>query len=153
MHLLENFFELVKIVLHDCNRFPDVWHAVAKTRVVDDAFQERSCSRNICGRENFAGVWQECFPKRVPYVWWHKPYYSDIRTKSVNLPSEFGISGKNVQRNIRFSLPWQCREHSMTFLSSKGVNELISEARRLKQLQMFFLKIYASSIANLWKCL
>jgi hypothetical protein len=24
MHLLENFFELVKIVLHDCNRFPDV---------------------------------------------------------------------------------------------------------------------------------
>jgi hypothetical protein len=55
-HPLENFFGLLRRILHDCNKFDELVHAAARTIVVDEAFEELRHPRNICGRKNVGGV-------------------------------------------------------------------------------------------------
>jgi hypothetical protein len=55
-HPLENFFGLMRRVLHDCNRFDEFIHGVARTIVIDKAFEELRHTRKICGRKNVGGV-------------------------------------------------------------------------------------------------
>jgi hypothetical protein len=55
-HPLENFFGLLRRILHDCDRFDEFLHAVTRTIIVDDAFEELRHHRNICGLTNIGGV-------------------------------------------------------------------------------------------------
>jgi hypothetical protein len=55
-HPLENFFGLLRRILHDCNRFDELLHAVARTMVVDEVFEDLGHPRDICGRKNVGGV-------------------------------------------------------------------------------------------------
>jgi hypothetical protein len=55
-HPLENFFGLLRRILHDCNTFDELLHAAARNTVVDEVFQQLDVRRDICGRENTAGI-------------------------------------------------------------------------------------------------
>jgi hypothetical protein len=55
-HPLENFFGLLRRLLHDCNRFDEFLHATARNAIVNEIHHELHHKRDICGRENEGGT-------------------------------------------------------------------------------------------------
>jgi hypothetical protein len=55
-HPLENFFGLLRRLLHDCNRFDEVLHGAAKNAIVNRVYHELGHPVEICGRANVAGI-------------------------------------------------------------------------------------------------
>jgi hypothetical protein len=55
-HPLENFFGLLRRLLHDCNRFQELLHTAARNAIVADLYEELGHPRDICGHENANGI-------------------------------------------------------------------------------------------------
>jgi hypothetical protein len=55
-HPLENFFGLLRRLLHDCNKFDELLRAAARNSIIAEIFHELDHPRDICGRENQGGV-------------------------------------------------------------------------------------------------
>jgi hypothetical protein len=55
-HPLENFFGLLRRLLHDCNRFEELLHAAARNCVVGTTMNELDHPKDICKRENTGGI-------------------------------------------------------------------------------------------------
>jgi hypothetical protein len=55
-HPLENFFGLLRRLLHDCNSYDELLHGAARNAIVNEIYQELGHPRDICGRENAAGI-------------------------------------------------------------------------------------------------
>jgi hypothetical protein len=55
-HPLENFFGLLRRLLHDCNMFAELLRAMAKNCVVQRVMDDLYSPRNICGRANTGGI-------------------------------------------------------------------------------------------------
>jgi hypothetical protein len=53
---LENFFGLLRRLLHDCNMFAEVRHAIARNCAVHRVMDELGHPRNIRGRANTGGI-------------------------------------------------------------------------------------------------
>jgi hypothetical protein len=80
-HPLENFFGLLRRILHDRNRFDELLHAAARTIVVDNMFQELEHPRDICGRKSVGGVVCKFNPEEhVEPPVDPEPIYNDIQT-------------------------------------------------------------------------
>jgi hypothetical protein len=56
MHLLENFFGLLRRLLHDCNAFGELLHAAARNVILNEIDGQLGHSRDICGRANVGGI-------------------------------------------------------------------------------------------------
>jgi hypothetical protein len=65
-HPLENFFGLLRLILHDCNKFEEFLHAAARNVIVNEIFHELGHPRDICGRENQGGVVSGISGKTTP---------------------------------------------------------------------------------------
>jgi hypothetical protein len=71
-HPLENFFGLLRRLLHDCNLFTELLHAAARNLVVQRVMNEMGHPRNICGRANTGGIVArnrggvDCLPEQPP---------------------------------------------------------------------------------------
>jgi hypothetical protein len=55
-HPLENFFGLLRRLLHDCNEYEALVHAAAKNVIVTEVCSELHHPSNVCGRVNTAGI-------------------------------------------------------------------------------------------------
>jgi hypothetical protein len=64
-HPLENFFGLVRWILHNCNKFEEFLHAAARNVIVNEIFHELGHPRDNCGRENQGGVVSRTFGKII----------------------------------------------------------------------------------------
>jgi hypothetical protein len=55
-HPLENFFGLLRRLLHDCNEYEELVHAAAKNAIVTQICSELHYPSNVCGRVNTARI-------------------------------------------------------------------------------------------------
>jgi hypothetical protein len=78
-HPLENLFGLLRRILHDCNRFDELLHAVARTIVVDQIFEDLKYHRDICGRKNVGGVVSKYNAESTECIIDPEPTYKDIQ--------------------------------------------------------------------------
>jgi hypothetical protein len=69
---------LLRRILHDCNRFDELLHAVARTIVVDKIFQDLEHSRDICGRRNVGAVVCKFDLESPDCIADHETTYQDI---------------------------------------------------------------------------
>jgi hypothetical protein len=71
-HPLENFFGLLRRLLHDCNLFTELLHAAARNCVVQRVMKRLCHPRDICGRANTGGIVARkagavhCVPRQPP---------------------------------------------------------------------------------------
>jgi hypothetical protein len=66
IHPLENFFGLLRWILHDCNKFEEFLHTAARNVIVHEIFHELCHPRDICGRKNQGGFVSRTFGKTIP---------------------------------------------------------------------------------------
>jgi hypothetical protein len=55
-HHVENFFGLLRRLLHDWNKFEELLHAMRRNAIVSDIFDELKHLRKVCGRANAGGI-------------------------------------------------------------------------------------------------
>jgi hypothetical protein len=65
-HPLENFFGLLRRLLHDCNTFTELRHAAARNMTVNEIYAELGHPREICGRVNAGGIVSMKEGRRLP---------------------------------------------------------------------------------------
>jgi hypothetical protein len=65
-HPLENFLGLLRRILHDCKKFDEFLHGVARNVIVSEIFHELGYPCDICDRENQGGVVNWTSGKAIP---------------------------------------------------------------------------------------
>jgi hypothetical protein len=53
---VENFFGLLRRLVHGCNQFDEIRHSTARNAVVNGVFHDLGHSPRVSGRQNAAGV-------------------------------------------------------------------------------------------------
>jgi hypothetical protein len=126
-HPLENFFGLLRRILHDCNKFDELLHAAARNVIVNEILADLDADRTICGRANTAGVVSAVSDEDCHEIDFDDEEIDKAITELIHLSI---THASELTDNAHLGMRWltEFNRISMTSLIEKGINVSIRGA-------------------------